>query len=137
MARRFYLSQIIGDGSDDNPYRPAVARPNVNYSAVYPPQDPETGAYTRPFCLVVVEAVNHATLIADGRNDVLPDFPPDGKVSALAQARRTALQAALTARGLTAHVGNIDGYDGYRHVLNRIGQYLQAGFDLDAIDVSG
>lgn len=131
--KRYYLSDLIGSGAEDDPYRPAVDRPGVGYSAVYPPQDPATGQYQGAICLVIVEAANHLPLVADRRNDAFPDFPIDGRMSALAQARRDALRAFLARRGLD--VGNIDSYDGYRNVIRAIGRKLDPNFHEDNFDV--
>lgn len=131
--KRYYLSTLIGTGAESDPYRPAVDRPGVSYSAIYPPQDPATGQYRGTWCLVIVEAANHLPLVADRRNDPCPDFPVDGRMTALAQARRDALRATLARRGID--VGNIDGYDGYRNVIRAIGRTLDPNFHEDNFDV--
>lgn len=62
--KRYYLSPIIGSGSEADPYRPKVADFGVSWAGVIP-SDPVTGQPLRPWCLVQVEAPDHAALLAD------------------------------------------------------------------------
>jgi hypothetical protein len=134
MAKRFYLCDIIGDGSIENPYRAAVADLGVNHVSVFPPQDPNTGQYTRPHCLVLVNASNHSALRADKRLDALPDFPLDGKVDAIENTAKVGMRNVLGKRGFSReHATN---KDGYREVIRSIGRELDPGFDENDLDAS-
>lgn len=129
--KRYYMSAIIGDGSIDNPYRPAIADDGVAFAAVVP-----TGANGIPLnshALCVVDTVNHGPLIA--RHDALPDFPLDGKISALQTATKNAMLTRLAALGLdTASIGNADGF---RDVIRGIGVQLgEVGFDENNFDAN-
>ena len=100
MSKRYYLADIIGDGTETNPYRPAVADHGVAWVGMID-SDPETGAPLHPNTLVVVETENHAKLRADTRIAPLPDFALDGKLTAINTAARNGMLTALTKRGLT------------------------------------
>lgn len=133
MAKRYYLSDIVGDGSIDNPYRPAIADEGVNHVAVFPPQNPD-GTYTRTTCLVLVNSPNHGRF--RGRKDIdpLPDFPLDGKVSAVEGRSRMDAGSALERRGFVS--SHLTGKDGYREVIRSIGKELDGNFDENNFDVS-
>lgn len=132
MAKRYYLADIIGDGSIDNPYRPAGVD-GLNHVSVFPPQNPD-GTYSGTSCLVLVNTPNHAQL--RGRKDVdpLPDFPLDGKVQAVETSARSQAAAALTKRGFQNDHFTLK--DGYREVIRSVGKELDSNFDENNFDVS-
>lgn len=133
MSKRYYLADIIGDGTETNPYRPAVADHGVAWVGVID-SDPETGAPLHANTLVCVETENHAKLRADTRIDPLPDFALDGKLTAINTAARNGMLKALTKRGFsTAAINNADGY---RDALQQIGRQRGAVFDINNFDVS-
>lgn len=132
--KRYYLCDIIGDGSQENAYRPALADEAVNWTAVMPASDPNTGAPVSPWALVVVETNNHARLLSKAGVDPLPDFPLDGKVTAIENATRTAVKARLSARGIPTAL--VDNADGYREVIRGIGRRLEAAFDENNFDIA-
>lgn len=132
MAKRYYISPIIGDGSIDNPYRPKVADHGVAWSGAIP-TGPD-GKPVKPWALVIVAAKNHAPLVADRDLDALPDFPLDGKVSAIQTATKNAMKNKLAARGIATAF--IDGTDGYREVIRGVGRMLEPTFDENNFDVA-
>lgn len=132
MAKRYYLSSIIGDGTDDNPYRPAIADYNVSWAGAI-----ETDPNGRPLhadCLVIVNTEDHVALRRDARIDAMPDFALDGKMSAINNVVKTAMTNALRRRGFD--VSGISNTDGYREALQQIGLQRAAAFDIDKLDVS-
>jgi hypothetical protein len=137
--KRYYISNLIGDGSEDNPYRPAIEdlfeqrRLTGRASYVYPPQDPATGAYQGNWVLVILAARNHTPAVADRRNDPMPDVPLDVATNAVGQAQQAALSAALSRRGIA--IGNLWSSEGYRSVVRRIGRQLNPAFDENDFDV--
>lgn len=133
MAKRYYLADIIGDGSIENPYRPAGVD-GLNHVAVFPPQDPQTGQYARPHCMVLVNTANHAPLRNRQGVDPLPDFPLDGKVQAVETAAKNQAVNALTRRGFKNDHFTLK--DGYREVIRSIGKELDSNFDENNFDVS-
>lgn len=131
--KRYYISPIVGTGAEDDPYRPKVADYGVSWVGVIP-SNPDTGRPVYPWCLVLVEAINHAALLADGAIDALPEFPLDGKVSAITRATKTRMSTALSKRGIdTSFIGSADGY---RDVIRGIGRSLEASFDENGFDVA-
>ena len=131
--KRYYLSPIIGDGTEFDPFRPKVADHGVAWVGSIP-SDPNTGHPLFGWTLVLVDAVNHGKILADQTIDALPDFPLYGKVSAINTATKNAMLGKLQARGIdTAFVGNADGY---RDVIRGIGQKLEATFSENNFDVS-
>lgn len=133
MSKRYYLAEIIGDGSEANPYRPAVAEHNVAWVGAID-SDPDTGKPLHSNTIVLVETENHARLRADSRIDPLPDFALDGKMTAINTAARNGMLTALTKRGFsTAAINNADGY---RDALQQIGRQRSAVFDINNFDVS-
>lgn len=133
--KRYYMTDLIGDGSEENPFRPAVANLGVSHVAVFPPQDLETGQYQGTTCLVLVNTVNHAQVIADPRNDPMPDFPLDGKLSAMRASTQQELVAMLRQRGFTYPDGWLS-LEGYRDIIRTAAQQLDPSFDEDAFDVA-
>jgi hypothetical protein len=132
MSKRFYLCDIVGDGTDDNPYRPAVANYAVNWVASI-----ETGPDGKPLhsdCLVLVNTDNHLPLRADKRIDAMPDMTLDGKFSAVSVAAKNAMSAAMVKRGISTQFLS-DTVMGYREVLQTIGKQRSEGFEIDKFDI--
>ena len=132
MSKRYYLSPIIGTGDENNPYRPKVADYDVRWAGVIP-SDPLTGAPLHPWCLVLVATQNHGQLTADQTINALPDFPLDGKVSAIQTSVKNTMLAKLQARGIDTSF--INGTDGYREVIRGIGRTIEPAFDENNFDV--
>ena len=126
MSKRYYLCDVLGDGSEDNQFRPAVDELGVNYSAVI-----NEG---RMQALVIVDTTNHARLLADQRINAMPDFPLDGKINALRNESSAKMNNDATRRGYSASWSNSAGY---RDVLRSIGRELDLNFDEDNFGVSG
>lgn len=130
--KRYYLCDVIGDGSEENSYRPALADYGVNHVAVIP-----TGPNGRPlfaWCLALVDTPGHGALLADVRLDALPDFPPDAKISSMHRPTKQAMTNAIQRRGVGTSF--IEGADGYREIIRSIGRYLDTNFDENNFDVS-
>lgn len=131
MSKRYYLAPIVGDGSEQNPFRAKVPR-GVNHVAEIKigPDGKPASAYA----LVLVAAINHLPLLTDPEIDALPDFPKDAKVNAMHAATKTAMRAAMTKRGIPT--ADVDNADGYRDVIRSIGRGLNGNFHEDNFDVS-
>lgn len=132
MSKRYYISPIVGDGTEENSFRPKVADYPVKWVGIIP-SDPVTGLPLFAWTLVLVEAQNHGQLISDGAIDPMPEFPLDGKVSAIHNATKNDMLARLQARGIdTTFIGNADGY---RDVIRGVGRHLEPTFDENNFDV--
>lgn len=135
MAKRYYICDIIGDGSEEEGaagmFRPAVADFPVDWVASI-----ETGLDGKPIhtdCVVLVNTEDHTQLRKDNRIDPLPDFMLDGKLSAINATTKSAMINALRRRGFTTE--GIDNADGYRDVLQQIGRQRSAAFNIDKFDI--
>lgn len=130
--KRYYISPIIGDGTEFNPYRAKIADYGVATVSVIA-SDP-TGKPLLSYALALVSATNHGRILADAAIDALPDFPLDGKVSAINTATKNAMIAKLQARGIdTSFIGNADGY---RDVIRGIGQAIEPAFNENNFDLN-
>jgi hypothetical protein len=133
MSTRYYLTDIISvNNGDGDEYLTAVAQyPVKSESAI--PVNMETGIPLRNWTLAIVEADDHAPLLADPRIDGLPDFPLDGKVSSINTAAKNAMLAAMTRRGIDT--ASVTGTDGYREVINLIGAAASNEFNVNSFSV--
>lgn len=127
MAKQFYLCDLVGGGTEFDPFRAAVADHGVNHVAVFPPNNQGSSV------LVLVATVNHNVLRGDPRIDPLPEFPLEGKLSALRTETRTEVENAISRRGFDQPWSNSDAY---RDVIRSIGQQLDSHFDENNFDVS-
>lgn len=131
MSKRYYLCDIIGSGTEEDMFRPAVADHPVDWVGSI-----ETGPDGRPIhadTIVLVSTDDHSILRADRRIDPLPDFALDGKMSAINGVVKTAMTNAMKRRGFD--VSGLTNTDGYRKALQQIGAQRSAGFDIDKFDV--
>lgn len=132
MSKRYYISKIVGTGDEFDPFRPKVADYGVAWVGSIE-SDPVTGRPVHPDCIVLVATANHALLRGDPDIDAMPDFPMDGKLSAINTGTKTAMFNALTARGF--YTTGLNNTDGYRDVMQKIGLQRSPAFDIDNFDV--
>lgn len=132
--KRYYLCDIIGDGTFGNFYRPKLADIGVDARVTEMQTDPATGVPTKPWCLVLVADRNHGKLQNVPGVDPLPDYPMDGKVSAINAVARQAMLNRLAARSINGNV--VQTADGYREVIRGIGRELNPLFDENNFDVA-
>lgn len=130
MAKRYYLSPIIGSGSDSDPYRAKVADYGVNYVALIPSQP--TGNPKQAWALAIVGTANHTALLNDNALAAMPDLLPNALMSSMSGKVRNDFNAALSKFGLNVAWA---GTDAWRDVLTRIGQLAEPVFTPDAFDV--
>lgn len=130
--KRYYLSELIADPHEPGAIMPAIAESGVSFSALIP-TGPD-GKPVSPWALCVVESKNHSALQHDRRLTALPDFPLDGKMSAINNVTKTGFINSLRARGVdTAFIGNTDGF---REVVRGLGRMLDPTFDENNFDVN-
>lgn len=126
MSKRYYVCDVLGDGTEDNAWRTAVSEHGVNHSATF-----EERAGGR--ALVVVNAVDHTPLLDDPRIDPLPEFPLDAKLNAMRQDTLNRMNGRLMARGFATGWANSDGF---REVVRGIGLQINPNFHENNFDVS-
>lgn len=130
--KRYCIAKIIGDGTENNPYRSAIQKYNdLHYEFGGIAQDPITGQPTHTFVLAILKTVNISRLMADQDIDIFPDFPLDGKMSAMQTATKNKMVNALAKYGVS-----ISGADGFRDAIRTIGQMIQPDFDENNFDLS-
>lgn len=76
MEKRTYLADIVGDGTETDPYRPVVADLGVSWAGRIE-SDPETGAPLTARALVVVLTDDHDAVVAH------PGIDPAGDVEGM------------------------------------------------------
>lgn len=136
MSKRFYLTKVIW--SDEDGYIPKVRRPGVSFGWAMPsesdPQSPNFGKPLYEYALVLVGTADHTPLMNDPEIDAFPDFPVDGKWLSISDSARAQLVAALQNRGWD--VAGIDNIDGYKEVIEWIGQQRVQGFTITTFAVT-
>ena len=123
--KRYYLSPIVGTGTEEDPYRPKIADYGVSWSCVIS-SDELTGQPKRPWCVAVVEAADHATLLADTTLDAIPNISLDTLVSSLSKTIRDKLKTRLDALGVDTRGLSID--DPIRLWVRAIGRHIEPAF---------
>lgn len=133
MPKRYYISKIIGDGlRPETAFRPKVETYGVSWAGSIP-----TDANGQPLfqhVLVIVNTNNHAVLKNDPDIGAMPDFPLDGKVSAIQNNVKSQAYAMLAAKGF--NTATLDGNDGYRDLISAVGKQRDSNFDVDNFDVN-
>lgn len=133
MSKRYYLSDIIGTGTEEDPYRVAAG----DFSGIRIAADIPTGPDGRPLhtqALCLVASKDHARIRDAVGVDALPDFPLDGKVNAIGVATLAVTKAMLRRRNLPDAI--VDGKDGYRELIRAVGREFKADFDENTFDVT-
>lgn len=133
MSKRYYLCDVVGNGTPGNPFRPAVAHLGVNHVALIP-ADPATGRPLARWCLVMVATDEHAPVQSLAGVDALPDVALDKQWGSVDKGKSDDARAALARRG--AAMPGVGPGDGYRMFVRGIGRQLQPDFSEDHFDVA-
>lgn len=129
MASRYYLCDVIGDGTEENPYRADLEdAPNIDGISAKIASGPD-GRPVFPYCLCVVEAKNHMPLRLRPNVDALPEVSLDNRMSAVSQAARARLDDAMARRKIPTTGFAVA--EGYRDVIRLLGKRLDSTFDPD------
>ena len=132
MSKRYYLCDIIGDGLEpETAFRPAVAEYANNWAASIPTDS--NGKPSGSSVLTIVAEHNHAALHGKPGVDQMPDFPLDGKVSAINANAKRGMDEAISNRNIPVDTNSADGY---RTVLDQIGKSIDPHFDIDNFDIA-
>lgn len=137
MSKRYYLSDIIGDGSEENPYRAALdTHTGVKFSTSIPTEDdPQSPNYSKPkfgACFAIVETNNHGPLRADSRLEAMPDEPLSKTMASIPETAKTAMLLSLSRKGFSTGI-NVSST--YKATLQDIGMQRDPVFDIDNFDV--
>lgn len=131
--RRYYISPIIGTGTEEDPYRPKLADGGKPWVAIIPSKSDGTPSF--PWALCLVNALDHTGILGDSNNDGLPDITLDSQLSVLPANQRNQLINRLNQRGID--MTGINATSTFRQLLERVGKQLDVAFRVDRFDVSG
>lgn|SRR5574340_20057 len=130
--KRYYISKIIGDGTEFNAFRPKVAEYGVPWAGII--ATGVDGKPLLPWAFCIVGGDKHIDLLADADNDGLPDFPLDAKVSAMHKPTKDTMLGKLQARNIdTSFISTVDGY---RDIIRKLGQLQEPTFNENGLDVA-
>lgn len=132
MSKRFYITKIIGNGSEENPYRPKVADYNVSWSGVIPSNPDGTPKFG--FTFVIVNTQNHQALLDDPQIKGMPELSMDAQISTLSKAVRDKMLAYFDEEGIDRT--GLTMQSTMRDVLRRVGKHLSAEFDENNFDAN-
>ncbi len=138
MARRYFISDIVGAGTKLDPYRAKVQGAGRHHSSVIP-VDLVTGIPLFSHCLAIVAAADLSPVVSLTGVDAMPDFSLDTLLSTLTNQQRNQLLNRLQARGLPIVNGDLTGSSTFRTLLRKIGQHYQANFletDINVPDIA-
>lgn len=106
MNKRFYLADIIGDGTDEGgDFRAATSDYPVGTTGEMP-ASPTTGKPLNAWMLIEVFAGDVSALEGDPRIDPLPDVPLSTPLVQVDPAVLGRMRAALTRRGIGAGIAD-------------------------------
>ncbi|MCC6530922.1 MAG: hypothetical protein IT531_00095 [Burkholderiales bacterium] len=139
--KRYAICKIIGDGQEpETAYRPAIhdiidprsgLRAFAYVTAIASNPD---GTPVHDWCIVLASGKNFALAAGNPDIDLLPDYPLDVKVSAMATPTKTAAFGRLMARSID--VSDLSSADGYRDLIRALGRKQDAAFHEDAFDIA-
>ena len=132
MAKRYYISKIVGDGSEESPYRPRVADYKVSWAGMVPSNADGTPKYG--FAFVIVSTVDHQILLDDPLIKGMPELSLDAQISTLSKAVRDKMLAYFDQEGIDRTGLNLQST--MRDVLRRVGQHLAPTFNENKFDVN-
>ena len=130
MAKRYYLSPVIGNGLIDNPYRPLLddlVKGESGAASSYEIANSDNGTSRPLWALCVIDAQDHVRLRAGQGVDSLPDITLDATLNTLNSGQRTALLARLQA--LNVDTSGITASSTFVDMLDRIGKHLNGNFN--------
>lgn len=119
MARRYYLTPVVGQGTEEDPYRLRVADHGVDHAAIIPTD--AVGRPTRSWGLAPVDATDFTALNDDA---TLAGLPQLALGTQLSTQQRRAAQSALDRFGAAVIV---KAGDTLGDVVARVAQALDLG----------
>ena len=130
MAKRYYLSPIVGDGSMESSYRPALADILAGEDGAAGSWEIASNADGTPkhqWALCVIDAQDHVRLRGGQGVDALPDITLDATLNTLNSGQRTALLARLVVLGVDT--SGITASSTFIDLLDRTGKHLNGNFN--------
>lgn len=120
--KRYYLCDVIGDGTGDNPWRPAIDTIKGEEGEM---RSFEVNVLTGQSIAVVDGREDHSKLIATSKVDVLPDVPMNLKLSEI-QILTDNIEVKIANRGFSKEWNNSNSF---RDMLRSVGKQINPNFD--------
>lgn len=133
VAERFFLVNIVSrtnpQGEVESPGPATDQLWNANGTPFWP--EGTSKSYVdyagKNYTLCKVTHAKSVPIPVDPDIFPMPEFSPDAKVQSMHGPTLQAMKNAMTARGISPAF--VDGVDGYREVIRKIGQTLKVDFD--------
>lgn len=129
MTLRYYICPVVGTGTRADPYRTGASLHDVASASVIPSR--ADGAPAFPWCLTLVDAADHAPLLADVALTPLPAL----KHAEAWSSAKADESAKVAVEAVKLGVVIPDAGD-FREVVRRIGAALDRKFDERALWVN-
>lgn len=129
MAIRVYLSPVVGDGSDLNPYRPKIADRGVNFAAIMSGGPGGSPRFTWALC--ACSAADWTAVDADADLSAIP-VPLETTIQSLNNPTRNRIQGYLNSRSIPLTVSD---YATIGALVEAIGRIQEPTFTLTGFGV--
>lgn len=143
MAKRYFISPIIGDGTFGNSFRASVQDvAGVESIALIPTHTsgPDIGKPVYNFAFCRVGVVNLNSVMQVSNSYTFPDFPLDSQMSSMESEVRTGMVQSVEAYDLDGNglhlVADHADTDSYRQVIAAIAQQIEPAFNINTFDVA-
>lgn len=104
--KRYYVSDTTGVGTDEDEYRPLLAKYSNDWAGPIP-SNPVTGHPTQDWVLVACTGVDQSALVGVDGIDPLPDNATSTLLADMSPDAIALIDTALTARGISTSVRGI------------------------------
>lgn len=136
--KRYMIGAVIGAGTDNDPYRSALAIPGIECNSIIPSNP--TGHPLFDFAFCYVGAVNLLPALQTANSFAFPDYSLDGRMDGMAPDQRLAMVQSVEAYVLNAEDLHFDcdfitDAMSYRDVLTNIARQTEPAFTINAFGV--
>lgn len=125
--RRYYLSRVVGTGTFTDKLRATAQDLLEGVAGVTIHVAIRPGSVAGDWCIVNVDAPDHAVLVADAGHKPFPDLTLDAQLNTLTTTVRNRLLSDLQAIGISTT--GITTTTAFRVAVRRAGQFFKAEFD--------
>lgn len=142
MAKRYFISRVIGTGTNNDDYRAEVSDAgNLNAASLIPSVSQFDGTPKYRFALSIISTPNLPAALIISNSYCFPDYPLDARMDGMnADARQSIEQtvAAYDWDGNGYHVSTafITDSMAYRDVITGIAQQIEPAFQINNFDVA-
>lgn len=126
MSKRYYISDVIGDGSMDSPYRAKIQDGVINGIQSVITGKPD-GSPLFSWVLCIVDADNHGILVPMTGVDQLPDILGNINALDLSVPARASIDNAISRVSAGVTISDQMSYD---DIISDLGKALNSTFDV-------